>query len=230
MTFRTRFQAAGVLAGLLVLGILFQVANANMVYNFIPDADGDGPYTRVLSGRLMVTDAAYRTGSVTVNYSMLDQSLLDAAHSPILLAGLIASNTYETTIVEPRSHFFQWANDGGYSLQANLTFQDDGTLAGDLFISGDYDNLKAKGAGDAWQVYDVKSDYFDGTGHCTGSNFGCFASMGHWQLDDSTISNDVPAPPAWPLLAVSALGIFGLIGLKRFSDRSRGQGFKRRKA
>ena len=56
--------AAAALVGLCVT----QGAHANVVYNFEADAGTGGSYVQATGGQIVVTDAAYRSGSLTRNY------------------------------------------------------------------------------------------------------------------------------------------------------------------
>jgi hypothetical protein len=176
------------------------------VYNFVP---GDpGPNGTVESGKLVVTDAAYQSGFASVDYQAPASG--QAIQGPIRLAKINyhvqnGLENYEGGV------FFNADSPGpGINhLRASLEFADDGTLSGKMLFHDKEDQAFAFGAG-SWRVTDVGSDFFGGD-PCGAPT--CDVGTGTWNLAPSTTA-DVPAPSAWSLFALSALGIFGLIGLR----------------
>ena len=201
--------AAAALVGLCVT----QGAHANVVYNFEADAGTGGSYVQATGGQIVVTDAAYRSGSLTRNYTpggagepftgTVDDPYPD---SPIISAS-IGTSPNGGASASPRNTVFVLA---GKTLRTTLRFREDGYLDGSLYIFSIENNLRAYGQGPYWRVTDVNSDYFTGTGHCTGNYVDpCFAGTGRWVVDEDTIP--VPAPAA----GVLGFGLIGFAGLVR---------------
>ncbi|HET7313640.1 PEP-CTERM sorting domain-containing protein [Salinisphaera sp.] len=212
-------------AGALAVGLLGGVAHASVIYNFIPDAGSGTALAQVTGGQLVVTDAAYRSGSATFNYSgsgpVANES--DPRMSPILFAGLGISplGADEATLgsgllgpgVTPRSEQFIYSP--SQLLISDFTFNADGSLAGHMrLIGGTGDRASTHGTGTHWTVGGWQSDYYNHAPCAQGDD--CFAGTGHWQLDAATIpdpiTETVPEPPTWGLFA---LAVAGLLGLRR---------------
>jgi hypothetical protein len=212
--------AAGMVAGLLATA-----AQASVVYNFVPKKNSGNGIVQVTGGKLVVTDSAYRSGSVNFYYgegqpdpysgidsSRLPDSPISPRVSPILLAEIDVSPA-GGVFAQPR-HLNPYGE--VFPFEASLTFNQYGTLSGQMFIYNVEDELSATGSRYKWDIFNVGSDYFGGE-KCGPPT--CNAGIGYWRVDPSTIpsmvSNTVPTPPIWSLFGLSLLGIFSLIGLRR---------------
>ncbi len=201
-------------------------ANASVVYNWHPDAGSGGPNAQTTGGTLKISDAAYRSGQVAFNYSTTspirgltlspDGNHIASSQLEELSMKFYSPTNANTDIFAGGVYFTNELPD--FSATAKLVLQPGGLLAGDLYsVDDNTTEYRAQGNGKNWSVFDVGSDAFTGAGFCVSGNL-CDAGTGYWQLDTGTIpgsSSNVPAPPAWPLYALSSLGIFGLIGLRR---------------
>ncbi|ROO25051.1 hypothetical protein SAOR_13380 [Salinisphaera orenii MK-B5] len=213
-------KGIGATAAALVGLCVTQGAHANVVYNFEADAGTGGSYVQATGGQIVVTDAAYRSGSLNRNYTpggagepftgTVDDPYPD---SPIISAEINVDAGRTPAILSayasPRNTRFVI---DAKTLQANLQFRDDGLLDGSLFIFDTAENVRSNGQGADWRVTDFNSDYF-GTGPCTGNSVDpCFAGTGRWVIDEDT--RPVPAPAAG-LLGFGLIGLAGLVRRRR---------------
>lgn len=214
-----------VVAGVLI-GALSATAQANVVYNW--QSTSHGPYVTATGGKLVFTDAAYRSGAVDFHVNDFGSSYPGGTspnveydddfriiNSPLVSANVSlnfsdgAGGYIPELVVTPGDPLF---SDFNNPLGVDIAFNGDGTLTGDLFLYSDSasDELNASGAGRDWSVYNYGSDYFNselcGPPTCSGGS-------GYWQL--ASTSTDVPAPPAWSLFGLSVLGLLGFAGLRR---------------
>jgi hypothetical protein len=207
----------------LVAGLLAAAAQANVVYNWHPRFNGQ--YLSTTRGQLILTDAAYRKGSVQADYRYEDGApdahitenqdgmFIDNSPAVSLDMGFDSPDGYfsgSSYPIEPDFIIDQ-------SFDAELTLNSDGTLTGSLYsLNDDSTVFSSDGYSTYWEVTGVGSDFLGGwIGDRCNTEQGCNAGTGYWAIDPSTIPSDVPAPPVWPLFALSALGIFGLIGQRR---------------
>ena len=208
------------------LGVVAFSAQANVVYDWVPGMPGtttkNTGTVETVGGRIVVTDAAYRSGSLSVDYrpetgygdpsatESLDQLNRRLRNGPFVRGGLDIQPGGGASLAPGRNDFV----DLGLSLTANLIFRDDGYLGGDLFEFDVSDNFRAVGAGTSWSVNDINSDVF--LDECNGSSdVPCSGGTGYWQLDRSTLPASVPAPSVWSLFGIGVVGIFGVFARRR---------------
>lgn len=198
----------------LVAGLLATAASANVVYNWQPSTSGK--YLKTTGGKMVITDTAYRAGSLHEDYGHGTPET-GVAPGPIQSMKLNYKATPNSPNVGSTGVYFNSIDtEGGIdAITADLTIKDS-MLDGDMFVYDVSDEAKAYGSGSGWNVYDVGSDFYN-IPPCGPPQ--CDAGHGYWKLDPSTVpgatSNAVPAPPVWGLFALSALGLFSLIGLRR---------------
>lgn len=177
-------------------------ADATVIYNW--HSTSPGTYVTATGGELVITDAAYRSGSIDEGGQRSD--------SPVLLVSLnfdgvgLNFDGGHDIFVQPRKM-------GGYAgplpFVSSLAFNDDGTLTGYLFLYSDSrtEGVEASGGGGdgGWNVYNYGTDDFDSA---CGHGPTCDGGSGFWQL------SRVPEPPVWPLFGLGVLGLFGLLRLR----------------
>lgn len=213
-----------VLIGSLIAFLGATNADANVIY--VWHSTSPGAYVTATSGELVITNAAYFSGSF--DFYVGDSSdnpgpgpdqwipqyagspYLRIINSPVISASLTFNLTGDGSVAgvhtEPGSQYF---SDMMLPFGSTLTFNDDGTLTGDLFLFDISDQVDAGGTHDDWQVYNYGSDYF-ASGECGLPT--CDGGSGYWQLS-SVIP--VPEPPVWPLLGLGVLGVFSLLAWRR---------------
>ena len=191
------------LIGLVITLLSATAAQASVIYNW--HSTSPGPYVTATGGELVITDAAYRSGSIDENFRR--------ANSPVVSASLSFSFTNEAGYIPDLSvHPGDMFADDSIPFVSALAFNDDGTLSGYLFLVSDSgsDEVEASGSLDDWTVYNYGSDYF-GSELCGPPT--CSGGSGYWQLSSGPVG--VPEPPVWSLFSLGVLGLFSLLGLRR---------------
>lgn len=191
-------------------------AEASAIYRW--HSASPGPYVTATGGELVITNAAYYSGSIDFHVNDPDTSPwvrygefpdFRITNSPVISASLafgLADGGWAPGVsAQPGSLFF---SELGFPFTGVLTFNDDGTLTGDLFLYDISDEANASGTHYSWSVFNYGSDYFDSE-QCGPPT--CSGGSGYWQL--SSVS--VPEPSAWSLFAPGVLGLFILLGLHR---------------
>lgn len=204
------------LVGSVIVLLIAANAHATAVYKW--HSTMPGPYVTATGGELVVSNAAYSSGSIDFHVHDPDTSpWIQYAgpwdpriiNSPIISASLTFSlaggGWVPGVYAQPGSVFF---SEYGFPFTGVLTFNGDGTLTGDLFLYDISDEANASGTHYNWSVFNYGSDYF-GSGQCGPPT--CDGGSGYWQL--SSVS--VPEPPAWPLFGFGVFGLLGLIRLGR---------------
>ena len=197
-----------VLIGSVIALLSATAAQATVIYNW--HSTSPGTYVTATDGELVFTDAAYRAGGI--DFYALPQYRSDGitynyetgqiTNSPVVSAGL-NFDAGPGAFVQPGSYFFA---DIGSSFSGALTFNDDGTLSGSLFLYDFSNEVSADGTHDDWTVFNYGSDYF--AGELCGPPT-CGGGSGYWQF------SRVPEPPVWPLFGLGVFGLFGLLRLRR---------------
>lgn len=198
-------------------------AHASVIYNW--HSTHSGPYVTATGGELVVTNAAYRSGSIDFhvndpNYpggtspGVIYDDNNRITNSPVALASLyfhFTDNGRDApgVSVHPGGQTF---SDFQLQFTSSLAFNGDGTLTGYMFLLSDTDSdgVEASGTHGDWNIFNYGSDYF--AGEQCGPNT-CDGGSGYWQL--SSRPADVPEPPVLPLFALGVLGLFSLLGLRR---------------
>lgn len=194
-------------------------ANANATYQW--HSTSPGPYVTATGGELVFTNAAYFSGSVdfhvhdpwTSPWIQYENCNVDSecriTNSPVISATLIfnltAGGWVPAVRAQPGSPGFPPSY---FPFSSSITFNNDGTLTGDLSLEDISEVANAYGSHYNWSVGGYASDFF-GTGECTGLMF-CDGGSGYWQLSNVP----VPEPVVWPLFGLGALGLLGLRGLR----------------
>lgn len=198
------------LIGSVIALLTATAAQATVVYNW--HSTSPGPYVTATGGELMITDAAYRSGSIDfyVNYPYTSPGVIydhngRITNSPVVSASLTFSLTdgggwAPGVFAQPGSQYFASM---GFPFLSTLTFYGDG-LWGDLFLYDESDEVNISDS----QVYNYGSDYF--TSELCGPPT-CDGGSGYWQLSSVT----VPEPPVWPLFGLGILGLLSLLRLRR---------------
>ena len=202
---------------------LMVAANARSAVIYKWHSTSPGSYVTATGGELVFTNAAYFSGSA---YFYVNDWYDGIGTSPwVQLENCGDLNTCQITNNPVISAHLEFGiNDGdwapgiyaqpgapgfypqGFPFFSNLTFNDDGTLSGDLFLYDISDEANADGMHYSWTVSDYGSDYF-GDQECGPPT--CYGGTGYWQLSSVT---PVPEPPVWPLFGI---GVLGLLGLRR---------------
>jgi hypothetical protein len=211
---------AGALAGLLAVG-----AQASVVYNWHSTGTGTGGLD-VIGGHMVITDDAYRAGGFEA-YENTDSAppRFRYPHSPVLELSLQVTtndgfyNPFDLTAY-PRQGLYP-NNPWLYELDLGIN------RTKDFLTGGFYFNTKAEtdvdmGSNDEglWYVYrfnsDAPSPCFDKPiGGPDSMNYGCTGALGEWKVNPETIPPSVPEPSVWSLFALSVLGLFSLVKLRR---------------
>lgn len=180
-------------------------AQANAIYNW--QSTDPGSYVTATGGELVVTNAAYRSGSIN--------EMGRRSNSPVISVSFTfgftdGSEGIPDLVVSPRRSTADFDD----RFISALDFNADGTLSGSMLLLSDSESDGAQAAGThrSWSVFDYGSDFFSGE-ECGGTR--CDGGFGFWQLSRVEPSTDVPAPPAWPLFTLGVLGLFGLLKLPR---------------
>lgn len=204
-------------------------AQANVVYNW--HSESSGPHATATGGEIIVTNRAYRAGSMSAHFgggdygdygltvggvhipTKLGGKLNDRVlNSPLLRAGMtvgpgdLTGGAYDGATIIPRQPA---AVAGGKEFILDLTFNDNDTLSGSFRVYGHRTWFASEGEGYLWDVFDVNSDAYGGTGYCAGEvemKF-CSGGSGYWKLASKIA--DVPAPPVWGLFGLAAVAVFG---------------------
>jgi|GEM_PF-1648960 len=207
----------------LAAGLAFaSCSHANVVYNWTQSAPAD--YVETVTGQIVVTDAAYRSGGLNVSYDYRTPrpNGFTIGNSPIIKAFLGfnlserpptegGSQINEYVSAEPRKPRFTTIQK---KLDTDLTFTKDGLLSGTLDIFGARANFDSAGSGLSWLISDVNSDYF--IDRCNGSyDKPCSGGTGYWMVDASTIPTDVPEPAGWALFGLALTGMAGICFSRR---------------
>lgn len=174
-------------------------AQADVVYNWQQIAATPPLQTTV--GRLVLTDAAFASGTVNADYfgsqplypadSAVQEFVFDAPGQPagrILIAPARAD--------APRI----------FGSMFRLTIGADGALSGTIHARSTDAIVEMSGATSLWRI----DNYGTEGGPCAGG--GCRGTTGRWVLDQSTVpggggTGQVPLPGTLPLMALSAFGI-----------------------
>lgn len=214
-----------VLIGSIIAFLSATDAHATATYKW--HSTSPGPYVTATGGELVVTNAAYFSGSIDFHVHDPETSSwiqyggvfpdLRIVNSPVILAGLMfqlnnGEDDYDLApwvYTFPASSYFVEAD---FPFTGVLTFNDDGTLTGDLFLYAETSEANASGTHYDWSVFNYGADYFDsdlcGPPTCSGG-------AGYWQL--SSVS--VPEPPVWSLFALGIVGLFGFRRQARLRSR-----------
>lgn len=213
-----------VAATVAVLSLAAGAAQANVVYNWTPTAPGQ--YAQSTSGQLIVSDTAYKSGSLSVDDAFFrdvavyggpfGDRVLNSPLASASMAFLYDGQQKASASAAPSQDGFA---SGGDQVSATLAFLDNGLLSGTLDITSESDNFDSSGNGSDWSIFNLNSDYFSGDGHCVGeetSGGGCSAGTGYWKLSSSSV-NDVPAPNGLALFMLGALGTLSLAWRRRRS-------------
>jgi hypothetical protein len=189
-------------------------ALANVIYDW--HSTSPGPYVTATGGELVITNAAYRSGSIDFYIKHPDTSPgityegypnLRITNSPVVSASLTFNLTGDGWVpgvfAQPGSLDF---SEMGFPFASTLTFNADGTLTGDLSLYDISQQVDASGAHDNWDVFNYGSDYFAAE-QCGPPT--CYGGSGYWQL------SSVPEPPAWSLFGLGVLGLLSLPALHR---------------
>lgn len=209
------------LIGSVIAVLSATTVQANVIYNWHPTIPG--PYLTATGGELVITDAAYRSGSIDFHvgdpyypggYSpgILYDKNFRITNSPVVSASLTFDFTDGSgrvapgVFVEPGSQIFSDREAFG----STLAFNNDGTLSGYLFLYGVDTEVAAGGTQGDWGTSRYLSDYFAGE-QCVTER--CDVGSGYWQLSSGPIG--VPEPPVWPVFGLGVLGLFGLLRLRR---------------
>ncbi|HET8555472.1 MAG TPA: PEP-CTERM sorting domain-containing protein [Rhodanobacteraceae bacterium] len=199
-------------------------AHADVIYTW--HSTSPGPYVTATGGELVITNAAYFSGSF--DFFVGDSSddpgpgpdrwvpqyggspYPRIINSPVISASLTFNLTGDGWVpgvsTEPGSQYF---SDTQLPFGSTLTFNDDGTLTGSLFLFDVSEQVDAGGTHYDWQIYNYGSDYF-GSGEC--GYPACDGGSGYWQLSSVT---PVPEPPVWPLFGLGVLGLSTLLVWRR---------------
>jgi hypothetical protein len=184
----------------------------NAIYQW--HSTSPGTYVTATGGELVFTNAAYFSGSTDFYVNDPDTSPwvhygnfpnYRITNSPVISASLIFELTdggwAPAVYSDPGSILFSELQ---FPFRSAVTFNDDGTLTGDLFLYDESDEARASGTNYSWDVYSYGSDYFSGAPECGPPT--CGGGSGYWQLARVT----VPEPPVWPLIGLGVLALFGL--------------------
>lgn len=191
-------------------------AEANVIYQW--HSTSPGPYVTATGGELVITNAAYSSGSIDFDVNGPDTSPgiiyggfpdYRITNSPIISASLTFNLTGGGWVpgvsAQPGSLSFSYYN---FPFASTLTFNDDGTLTGDLSLYDESDEVSSEGTHYSWSVFNYGSDYFAAE-QCGPPT--CSGGSGYWKL--SSVS--VPEPQVWSLFGLGVLGLFTLLGLRR---------------
>lgn len=189
-------------------------AQATVIYNWVSTSPGTymtetGTYLTATGGELVITDAAYRSGSIDwgnfdANY---DYETGRITNSPVVSASLIFDGG-PSVFVDPSSQNFA---DFQLPFASSLTFNNDGTLSGYLFLYDSDDasqEVEAGGTNGDWNVFNYGSDFFMGAPQCGPPT--CSGGSGYWSGPVR-----VPEPPVWLLFGLGVLGLLSLLRLRR---------------
>jgi hypothetical protein len=197
-------------------------AYAGVIYNWHQELSSSG--ISMSYGTLEVTDAAWRSGFLDVDYEHATYYPPgDSYASPTIPSSKILN--FEFSInnpapgryqgippveIQPRD-FFAY----GY-IDAFLKFNGANPLIGGV-IDADDGQSEAhlrSGASSLWTIGNFGSDY-DTAGTLCGSD-PCSGAIGRWIIDPSTIPESVPAPG---MLGLFGLGLFGIVALAGYRRR-----------
>lgn len=180
-----------IFAGSVIALLSATAAQASVIYNW--HSTSPGQYVTATGGELVVTNAAYRAGSIN--------EIARRNDSPVISASLTFNDGVPGVFVNPRRP----TADSDIRFTSQVTFNDDGTLSGYMFLLADSETEVAQAGGtrSSWGVFNYGSDYFSSE-PCGPST--CSGGSGFWQLSRV----EVPAPPAWPLFGLGVLALFGL--------------------
>ena len=207
MNLKTRAVAAAVLT---VLGV--SAAQASVLYNFVPDAG-----SAVTGGQLIVTDAAYRHGSVSLNLNPSNPELIGAGDAPYLNAPVLSATIFGSLPGDGGAYYYRGSSlpPSPVWISTVLTFNDNGTLSGNMLIHSESSNIQAQGFSQEWSVDHYHSDYCIQGDPCYGQTSGEYAGLGMWQLDPATVPVAVPEPSSLGLFGLALIGIAGVAYRRR---------------
>lgn len=169
-------------------------AHADVVYNW-QTVDAKGA-TSDLYGKLVVTDDAWRAGSLDYYFSPGDPWNFDPT-SPVLQFSMGSSSRPEF------NHFYRI---GGFpdaqSSYVRVTFGDE--LDGEMGSAGSFAYVDSSSSAGIWTLTRLFSYPYGGI---NGSNAGCWVDIcegftGRWVLDQTTVPVSIPGT-----LALTALGL-----------------------
>lgn len=188
------------LIGLTMALVGATTADATVIYNW--HTTGPGTYLTTTGGELVITDTAYRSGSIDEEGQR--------SNSPVLWVSLAFNSTVEGEpvaylYVQPR---LMGGMDGPLPFVSSLSFNNDGTVSGYMFLYGDDRSQEVElGGSGLWGVYNYGTDNSDISACSHGPT--CDGGTGYWQF------SRVPEPPVWAMFGLGVLGLFSLLRLRR---------------
>ncbi|HTD02770.1 PEP-CTERM sorting domain-containing protein [Undibacterium sp.] len=194
---KTKYLALSILSALTVLP-----AWANVVYTWHTLV----PSTSIASfaSQIVVSDAAYSSGSASVNFSCF-MGPCPAGSNDGVLSISYSANGENIVLENPASAVPQF---GVRIDQIAFDFTNVGFLRGNLFFNTGSDDITISSAGNVWTINALNSD---NEGSACFRTAHCGDITGYYETDFFS----VPEPMPLPLMSLGLISLLGLRRLKR---------------
>jgi hypothetical protein len=201
-----------------VLAVPCLTAHAGVVYNWHQLSPSDG--IKSSYGKLEVTDAAWRNGSLDVDYE--SATVYPPSGIPIIPDSKILNFKFDINApvgdrehpveVSPRTFFPYHHLDASLEFNGTNSWIKGDIKDGDIYAYDGYDEVYlGSSASSGWTIEDFGSDSDPDRDSICG-HYPCSGATGEWVIDPSTIPQSVPAPGA---LGLFGFGVLGLAVIKR---------------
>lgn len=200
--------AALITAAALLLGLVSLDAGATAIYTWYP-VNAKVPQ---ISDQLEVTDAAFKSGSMTYSFYHTYSGASDPG-SPIIESDSLGH------MLQPRAGD---ESDWYWYIEADVRFGD--YLTGNLWINDGENSysMSSSGHGKLWVISGFLSD--NPEWGCSDPEAPCSGAMGYWALDSLPPPEPVPEPNLFAGFGILALGLLGADTARRWRrDRPRQQ-------
>jgi hypothetical protein len=183
-------------------------ASATVIYNWVPISNS--PTIHSTSGTFEVTDAAYRSGKLNVDYNTFGpEPVLD---SPLLKFSFMVNNAFPIEGFIERLSVFPRLGDSRINTSLLLTDNLEGSNSAASF----HNQIDLGGSAQIWDIGEYGSD--DPVLGCY-YKF-CSGATGFWQVDPYTVPGATAVPePSVGLLFAAGLGALGLFRRRMWKSK-----------